>query len=72
MDRCIAQMFGDLCKIHLPGTDQFFGGVDLHMGKIFDDPKRSLFLKQFLELGASDQVVPADLVDGDMIGQICL
>ena len=38
VDGIVAQIIGNLGKIHLPFPDQAFGGIDFHQGKIIDDP----------------------------------
>lgn len=50
VDGCVSQVFGYLGKIHLSGAHHLFRGVDLHVGKVLDDPKAALFLKDLLQL----------------------
>ena len=66
MDGGVPQGFGDLGEVHPAGADHLFGRVDLHVGKVFDHAQGGFLLEQLLELGAADQVVPADLFDGDV------
>ncbi len=64
MDRGIAQVVGDLRKIHLAGTDQFLRLPDFHLIKIFDYTAVCLFPKQLFKLRIADQIVLADLFHG--------
>ena len=76
MNGCIAQLFRDLGEIHMSCADQLFGGVDLKCGKIFNNAKITLFLKNLLKLRTPHQIVPTDLFDADVfvnvILQICV
>ena len=76
MNGCIAQLFCNLGEIHMSCADQFFGGVNLERGKIFNNAKITLFLKNLLKLRPSHQIVPTDLFDADVfvnvILQICV
>ena len=66
VDGGVAQLFGDLGEIVVVVPDHLFGGVDLQCGEILDDALAAFVTEDLLELGASDQVVPADLVDRDV------
>ncbi len=65
MDGGISQLFRDLCKIQTVRPYHFLSGIDLHQRKIFDDPKPAVVLEDLLQLGPADQVVLADLFNGD-------
>lgn len=65
-------MLGYLGKIHPIGPDHLFCGIDLKKRKIFDNAQVAVLLEYLLELGASDQVVPADLLNGHVGTQVAL
>lgn len=64
MDRRISQKFGNLCKVHLVFPDELFGKFNLHLGKKLNDSAPALFPKKLLELGTSDEIIMADILDG--------
>ena len=70
MDRGIAELVRNLGEIQPLTADELFGRIDLHAGKIVDDPTAAPFAEQLLHLGAADQVVTADLLDGKLTGQV--
>lgn len=65
-------MLGYLGKIHPIGPDHLFCGIDLKKRKIFDNTQVAVLLEYLLELGAADQVVPADLLDSHVRTQVAL
>lgn len=70
MDRRIAQFFGNLGEVHLVCTHKLFCSVNFHAGKIFNDSKTALLLENLLEMGAADHIIPADLLEGQMLVQM--
>ena len=70
MDRGIAELVRNLGEIQPLTADELFGRIDLHAGKIVDDPTAAPLTEQLLHLGAADQVVTADLLDGKLTGQV--
>lgn len=72
MNGGIAKLFGYLGKVHMLCPDQFLGGIDLEDREIFYDPQVTLFLKNLLELGASYQIVAADLFNTNMLADVFL
>ena len=65
-------MLGYLSKIHTIGPDHLLGGINLKKGKVFDNAQVAVLLEYLLELGAADQVVPADLLDSHVGTQVAL
>ena len=77
MNGCIAKLLCDLSEIHMSCADKLFGGVDLKCGKIFNNAKITLFLKNLLKLRTPHQIVPTGILfDADVfvnvILQICV
>ena len=48
----------------------FFGSIDLQHRKIFNNTKTAVLFENLLELGTSDQIILADLVNGYMCCQM--
>lgn len=70
MNRCIAELLGDLCKVHMSGADYFFGNVDFQNREIFNESKVALFFEDFQEMGTTYQIIPADLIDAKSLVNI--
>ena len=61
-----SKIIGNLCKIHMSGSDQIFCSVDLQLRKIVDDAKSTLIFEYLLQSRSADQVVLADLFNSEM------
>lgn len=48
VNRGIAQLLGNLCKIHLACTNQLLGGLNFHLREIFYDAKTGFLAEQLL------------------------
>ena len=72
MNRRVAKVFGDLGEIHPVRTNHFLGCIYFHVRKIFNDPQSAAVFEEFLELGASDDIVAADLLNGHVAVQVRL
>ena len=65
MDGRVSKKVRNLCKIHLILPDQLLCKGNFHLGEKFNNPTLMLLAENFLELGTADQVVTADLLNGD-------
>ena len=70
MDGCVAEPFRNLREIQPFRPDQLFGCIDLHPREILYNACFAPLAEDLLELGAPDQVVVADLLDGEVAAYV--
>ena len=72
MDRLESKPGGDLGKVEPAIPDHPPGGLNLQIPKVLHHPAAGVGMEQLLQLTAADEIVPADLFQGEWTVQVLL